>query len=242
MKSVDNEEKKEAAIRYYQEKEWIKSVTLLEDIIPFYKLTKDGENLYFMYCKCNWFLEDYYLAGYYFKRFVRQFPMSKNVEEALFMSAMCSVKNSPDYSLDQTETLNALDEMQIFIDMYPNSSRIDSCNQIMDNLESKLEMKQYEQAYLFYKTENYKAATVAFATTLEKFPNSPHKEDIGYYSVRSHYLLAINSITSKKKERLNDTLKSYRKFVSQFPESKKLSELDGIKNKVEKELELLEKT
>jgi outer membrane protein assembly factor BamD len=241
LKNPDNEAKKEGAFGYYDEGEWIKAITLLEDIIPFYKLTKDGEKLYFMYCMCSWNLEDFYLAGYYFKRFVRQYPTSKHVEEALFLSAMCSVKNSPQYSLDQTETLNALDEIQIFIDLYPNSSRMDSCNNIMDRLEGKLELKQFEQSYLFYKTENYKAAVVAFESTLEKYPNSAHKEDIGYYLVKSHYLLAMNSIPTKKKERLNNTLKSYRKFVALFPESKKRSEVDGIKKKVEKELEVLEK-
>ncbi len=241
LKSSDNEKKKQAAIRYYEEEEWIKAVTLLEDIIPFYKLTKDGEKLYFIYCMCSYNLKDYYLAGYYFKRFVRQYPTSKNVEESLYLSAMCSVKNSPQYSLDQTETLNALDEIQIFIDLYPNSSRIDSCNQIMDRLDAKLELKQYEQSYLFYKTENYQAAVVAFQSTLQKYPNSPHKEDIGYYLVRSNYLLASNSVPTKKKERLNNTLKSYRKFVALFPESKKRNEVDQIKKKVEKELEILEK-
>jgi outer membrane protein assembly factor BamD len=110
----------------------------------------------------------------------------------------------------------------------------------MDRLEAKLELKKYENAYLYYKTENYKAAVVAFESTLQKYPNSPHKEDIHYYLVKSNYLLAINSIPSKKKERLSNTLKSYRKFVALFPDSKNLSEVEQINKKAIKELELLE--
>ena len=97
----------------------------------------------------NYKLGDYYLSGFYFKRFIRQYPTSKNTEEAAFLSALCSVKNSPNYKLDQTETLNALDELQIFIDLYPNSNRIDSCNQIMDRLRGKLELKQFENSKLY---------------------------------------------------------------------------------------------
>ncbi len=242
MKNGSNEEKKNLAIKMHSEEEYLKSVTLLEDIIPYYKLTPDGEKLYFLYCMGNYNLGDYYLAGYYFKRFIRQYPTSKNVEEATFLSALCAVKNSPDYKLDQTETLNALDELQIFIDVYPESNRIDTCNIIMDNLRSKLEKKQYENSKMYFKTENYKAAVVAFKGTLEKYPESVYKEEMMFLTVKSSYLLAINSISSKKLERLEATLKSYRTFVAEFPESEWLSEAEGIKAKTDKEISNLADT
>lgn len=166
--------------------------------MPYYSLTTEGENLNFIYCMANYKTEDYYLSGYYFKRFIRKYPKSSRAEEALFLSAICSVKNSPEYSLDQTETYNALDQLQIFIDEYPNSSRIDSCNQIMDNLRAKLELKQFEYAKLYYKTENYNSAVVALEQTLQKFPESTYKEEIHYLLVLSNFKLAINSIDEKK--------------------------------------------
>jgi outer membrane protein assembly factor BamD len=185
----------------------------------------------------NYKTDDYYLSGYYFKRFIRKYPKSNLAEEALFLSAICSVKNSPEYSLDQTETYNALDQLQIFIDEYPSSSRIDSCNQIMDNLRAKLELKQFEYAKLYYKTENYNSAVVALEQTLQKFPESTFKEEIHYLLVLSNFKLAINSIDEKKMERLNNTLKSYRTFASLFPDSNKLDELNGIKKQTEKAIE-----
>ena len=236
VKNGSNEEKKIAALKYYNEGEYIKSVTLLEDIIPYYKLTPDGENLYYTYCMGNYKLGDHYLSGYYFKRFINQYPSSKHAEEAVFLSALCSVHNSPQYKLDQTETLNALDELQIFIDIYPESKRIDTCNQIMDKLRGKLELKQFENSKMYYRTGNYKAAVVAFSGTLENYPNSVHKEEILYLSVKSGYLLAINSIFNKKLERLESTLKSYRTFVAAFPDSEWINEVNSIKSKTEKEI------
>ena len=240
VKSNDNEEKKVAALAYYEEGEYIKCLTLLEEIIPFYKLTAEGDHLYFTYCMANYKIGDYYLAGYYFKRFLRQYPSSKNMEEAQFLSALCAVNNSPNYSLDQTETYNALDELQIFIDMYPNSSRIDTSNQIMDRLRAKLELKQFEYAKLYYRTENFKAAVVAFNGVLEKFPESVYKHEILYLLVKSNFSLAINSIPSKKLDRLYATLKSYRKFVAEFPDSEWIKEIEDIKVKTDKEIEILE--
>ena len=239
LKSNDYNLQKEKAIEYYEQGDWVKSLALLENVIPFYKLTPEGEKLYFYYCMANYKLGDYYLSGYYFSRFVGQYPKSPYCEEAMFLAALCSVHNSPQYSLDQTETYNALDGLQIFIDMYPNSSRIDTCNVIMDNLRAKLERKQFEYAKLYYQTENYKAAVVALEATLEKFPESRYEEEIRYLLVLSNYYLAINSISTKKLDRLHETLKSYSKFVAEFPESEKRKELDAIKEKTEKEIDLI---
>jgi outer membrane protein assembly factor BamD len=239
VKSTDNEAKKAGALKYYEEEEYIKSITLLEEIIPYYKLTPSGENLYYTYCMGNYKMGDYYLSGYYWKRFIRQYPTSKYVEEATYLSAMCAVNNSPGYKLDQTETLNALDELQIFIDLYPESNRIDTSNQIMDRLNGKLERKQFESSTMYHKTENYKAAVVAFEGFLEKYPNSKYKEEALYLSLRSSYLLAMNSIETKKLERLEATLKSYRTFVAAFPESTWTTDAEGVKSKTEKEMELM---
>ncbi len=240
LKSDDNEYKKEKAIEYYHNKEYLNAATLLEDIIPYYKLTPDGETLYYYYCMSNYYLGDYYLASYYFRRFINQYPNSKFTEECQFLSAMCSVKNSPDYSLDQTETLNAIDQLQIFVDMYPYSKKIDTCNQIMDRLNFKLETKDFEASKLYYQTENYKAAVVAFEIFLQNHPKSVFKEEAMYLLVLSSFELGINSIESKKLKRLEATLKSYRKFANEFPDSKWLKELKNVEKETKKAIKLME--
>ena len=161
-------------------------------------------------------------------------------EECQFLSALCSVHNSPEYALDQTETLNALDQLQIYIDMYPESERIDTCNLIMDKLHFKIETKKFESAKLYYHTENYKAAAVAFDNIDSKYPNSFYKEDVLYFTVLSRFELAINSVESKKLERLHNTIKSYRKFVDEYPESDKIGSLESLKNKTEEAIKLKE--
>lgn len=239
MKSEDENYKKDRAIQYFENKEYVSAAAVLEDVIPFFKLTRDGEKLYYYYCMANYNIGDYVLASYYFRRFINLYPSSEHAEECQFLSAMCSVHNSPNSSLDQTETLNALDQLQIFIDMNPNSSLVDSCNNIMDKLNLKLETKQFASSMLYYNTENYKAAVNSFVNHLVDYPNSSYKEEARYYEIRSRYELAINSIESKKSERLNDTMKSYRKFVVGFPNSEYLKELEVLTIKVEKEIKLL---
>lgn len=245
VKSSDMDLKSRKAIEYYEEGEYIKSLTLMEDAIPYYAgLRYNGfgaryDSLYFTYCMAHYQLDDYISAGYYFKRYAYKFPYSPLREEALFLSACCAANNSPNYHLDQTETLNALDEFQIFIDLYPNSERIDTCNQIMDRLRGKLELKRFEQCKQYYLTYQYQASAVAFESMLAEYPESVYKEDILYYIVKSNYLLASNSVESKKLERLQATLKSYDKFVAAFPNSSKRGELDQIKSKTEKDIKTI---
>jgi outer membrane protein assembly factor BamD len=110
----------------------------------------------------------------------------------------------------------------------------------MDGLHFKLETKSFESAKLYYKTENYKAAVVAFENLTRDYPNSVYKEEIFYHAVLSNFELAINSIESKKLERLENTMKSYRKFVAEYPESVKLKEIEAVKTKTETAIKLIE--
>jgi outer membrane protein assembly factor BamD len=54
---------------------------------------------------------------------------------------MCSVSNSPEFTLDQNDTEIAINTLQQFIDKYPNSTLVDSCNHVMDRLRMKLEKR-----------------------------------------------------------------------------------------------------
>src|SRR5690606_11888444 len=129
-------------------------------------------------------------------------PASPKAEEALFLSAMCSVQNSPQHSLDQNETELAINDLQQFVNRFPSSNLVDSCNTIMDRLRFKLEKKEFEAVKLYSKTENYRAAVSSAMTFMEDFPMSEFKEEAGFLLIKNSYLLSKNSVDSKKKERI----------------------------------------
>jgi outer membrane protein assembly factor BamD len=220
VKGEDYEKKYEKAYEMFKGKKYVQSLTLFEQILPKYKLTPKGEDIYYHYAYCHWHLKDYYLAGFYFKQFVRQYPNSKFAEECAFLGAMSNVKVSPEFSLDQTDTYSALDEIQLFIDEYPLSARIDTCNKIMDKLRSKLEVKLYNYAKLYYKMENYKASYTALHAALQQYPNTQFREEMLFMMLNSAHKLADNSVNYKKLERFEETIKVYHKFAARYPDSK----------------------
>ena len=98
---------------------------------------------------------------------------------------------------------------------------------MIDELRLKLEKKAFDNAKLYYLTENYKSATVALQNMLRDIPDSPHREEIEFLVVKSSYLLADNSIESKKEERLTNTIENYHKFVDKYKDSKYIKDAES---------------
>lgn len=236
LKSDDHEYKTEKAMEYYNNKKYDKSLALFEAVIPYKRLSPNFEELYFKYAFSNYKVGDFYLANYYFKSFAKQFPNSEYAEESMFMAAICSVKNSPNYLLDQTETQAAIDELQLFMNRYPLSPKKDTCNKIVDQLVTKLEKKAYENAYLYYKTENYKSAVIAFKGVLQDFPASKMKNEVMLLIIKSGYKYANLSIDEKKAERYRETMKNYNNFASLFTDGAKKADAEMYNNYCIKEL------
>ena len=223
----------------YDDGQELRSIELYEQIYQRMPKTNEGELSYFRIGKGYYLAGDYYMAGYYLGQFSQRFSMSQKSEEALFLSAMCSVQNSPDFSLDQNETDIAINDLQQFIDRFPSSKLVDSCNVIIDKLRFKLEKKDFYAVKLYSQTDNYRAATSAAITFLNDFPISIYKEEVSYLLVKNSYFLSKNSIESKKKDRIEKTIERYYNFVASFPNSVyidvvsnyyKQIELDKIKN------------
>lgn len=231
LKGSDYDLKYETAVKLFEEEKYDRSLPLLEELVPLFRGTARAEKVYYYYCYCNYNLDFLYEAAYHFKKYSTTFPSSKHAEETLFMSAYCTYELSPKPSLDPTNTFNAINELQLFANTYPEHELVDSTNVLMDQLRDKLEEKAYLNAKQYYTIYDYKAAIVALQNTVEKFPDTPHKEEIGLLIVKSNYYLAVNSVEKKKLERFNNTIDAYHNFVDSYENSKYLKEAENFYKK-----------
>ena len=85
----------------------------MEQVVPVYRGKPQAEKLMFMYSNTYYQLEDYYLSGYQFERFIVSYPKSDSVELASYKSASSYYQLSPRYSLDQTDTYIGLEKLQV---------------------------------------------------------------------------------------------------------------------------------
>jgi outer membrane protein assembly factor BamD len=220
LKSDDYGKKFEMANSLFESGQEVRSIALYEQIYQRMPKSGEGELSYFRIGKAYYIGKDYYMAGYYLGMFAQRFPSSPKAEDALFLSALCGVQNSPESSLDQNETELAINDLQQFVDRYPNSRLIDSCNTIIDGLRYKLEEKDYNAVQLYSKTEGYRAAVSSSLTFMDDFPMSGFKEEVYFILVKNSYLLLKNSVKSKKMARIDETIERYSNFVALYPESK----------------------
>jgi outer membrane protein assembly factor BamD len=237
LKSNDYDKKYHAALKYYDEGECSRTLSILEELIPIYKATARAETIYYYHAYSNYCVEDYVLAAYFFRNFVKLYPNSKHAEECAYMNAYCFYQLSPRYTLDQEDTKMAIKEMQSFINRFPNSSRIEQCNKLIDQMRGKLEKKYFEIARQYYHTEDYKAAITAFQTLLKDFPDTKYREEVLFLSVKSSYRYAKLSVVTKQEERYSATVDFYYKFVVAFPQSKYANEVEGMFTASQKAIE-----
>jgi outer membrane protein assembly factor BamD len=237
LKSTDYEEKYQMAFVFYEQADYHRAIQLFDQVIPFYRGTERAENIAYHYAYAHYKQKDYILASFYFKRFVSTFPRSQHVEECTYMSAYCKYLDSPVYSLDQSSTLEAIQELQLFINQYPGSERVENANKLIDDLRSKLEMKALETARLYFKMENYKSAISSYNNVLKDFPDTDYREEIMFLILQAHFNLANKSIDSMKEERYENALEAYDTFIAQFPQSNYYSEAGQIQIRIKTQLE-----
>jgi len=233
VKSDDYQVKFDEANKLYEAGKWERCVGLFEQVYQRSPKSPQGEVSYYRMGMACYRVEDWYLASYYLSSFQLKFPYSKQVEETMYLAALCAVHNSPEASLDQTETEVALNELQNFISRFPNSERVDTCNTVMNGLRFKLQTKDMLNVRLYSKTENFRAATVAAKAFLENYPISTFREEASAIYLRNMYKLAINSIESKQDERITETQEAFLRFLAEFPESLYLREFESYPGKLE---------
>ena len=228
LKSSDMDAKYIAAMEYYEAEKYDRASALFEELIPIFRGTERAEEVYYSYCYCNYQLNLLYAASYHFKKFSVTYPLSEHAQETLFMYAYSNYLLSPIPTLDATETNNGIDALQLFINTYPQHELVDSSNVLMDKLRNKLEEKSYLNSKQYYKIFEFKAAIVAINNTLLDFPETKYREELTFLILKSHYLLAENSIKKKKLERIDNTIDAYYTFVDAFKDSKYMKEAQNI--------------
>ena len=234
LKGNDMEAKLKVADEYYAKKKYEKAIPIYEQLLTILKGQKSIDEIYYKYANAHYLNGSYELAAFYLRSFYNTYPSSPNAEQAAFDEAMCYLKDSPRYTLEQGSTQKAIDAFQEFVNRYPKSTRMELANGKIDELRAKLRKKAYESAYLYYKIGQYYAASVAMANFLKDFPEYESPEKINYLVVKSLKKYADGSYREKQQERLKEEVKAYEAFKVKYPNSQYIAELDKMQSTIKK--------
>ena len=173
LKNDDIKTKYDMAESYYENQEFRRARRLFEQIKPKYRGKPQGERITFFYANCLLNTKNYLLSAYEFESFTKAYPLSEKVEDANYLSAFSYYKLSPVHSLDQDETNDAVEKLQEFINKYPNSERMSSANELVQELRIKLEFKAFEIAKQYNTIRNYKSAIIVLDDVISDYPGTP---------------------------------------------------------------------
>jgi outer membrane protein assembly factor BamD len=253
QKNGNSEEKYNAAIKYFEEKDYYKANLLLEEVLPTLKGQAGAEKGLFYNAYTYYYGKQYIMSSHYFKEFYETYPRSESSEESLFMHAKSLYKDSPQYNLDQTNSLDAMGAIQEFANRFPQSTRMEEINKMAEDLTRKLEIKAFESAKLYYNTGSYnsilyKSAVIAFNNFQHTYPASSFTEEASFLKMDAQYKLALSSYEAiikngakvyLKKDRLYDTIEFYHNFIDKYPESKYKKAAELIYESCQNELKQL---
>ena len=233
LKGSDPALKFEWAKKYYEAKKYSRAISLLEDVAAYYKGTELSSEVLYLIAKSYEGRKDFLSAEVYFSSYVKAFPRGKYAEECRFMIGYCHYKESPEARLDQSTTQNAIKHLQEFVELYPESERVNEAYALIMELNDKLAYKSFLNARLYYNMgnymgNNYRSSIITAENTLKKYPDTKYREDLYMLILRSKYQIAMQSVEAKKAERFGNTIDEYLNYMSEFPNGKYVKEAQKI--------------
>ena len=242
LKSKDPELKYQKALTYFNDKQYVKAQTLLDEVTSYYRGTDRSQDVLVYLSRSYMGQKDYSAAAEYYQAYIRNYPKGRYIIEARFQVGHCYYLDAPDAKLDQTETRKAIDFFTQFIDMHPESPYVEQAYNEMNELYDKLAYKEFLNAKMYYNLgtylgNNYLSAEIVAKNAIKNYPTNKYQEDLNWLILQAKYQQVLSSIESKREERARETLDEYYSFVTQYPNSKHINTAEKIGKELKKILE-----
>ena len=241
LKERDYDYMYEAAKEYYMAGQYEKSIQLLNDVITIMKGSDRGEESVYMLGMSYLKNKEYDIAAQTFQQYYTSYPRGTYTERARFYAGKALWISSPEAQLDQSDTYKAIQELQLFLEFYPNSPYRDEAQDIIFEAQDKLVEKELNAAKLYYNLgsylgNNFQSCVICAQNALKDYPYTKYREDLALLVMKAKYELAYNSVLSKKAERYRDAVDECYAFKNEYNESANVKLADELLQKAEEAL------
>lgn len=234
LKSGTIDEKLAYAQKAFDQQRYVQASTLLGDIVPLLKGTEKAEDALYLLGLSYFENKDYPNASVCFKQYYSRYPKGKYTELARFYCGYGYYLDSPEPQLDQTDTMHAIEELQGFLDYFPQSERVTIAQNAIFEMQDKLTLKELQNAQLYYNLGNfmnnnyYESSIIVAKNAIKNYPYSKYKEDLEMLILKSRYQEAKESVDERKADRYRVVLDEYYSFVNNYPDGPNREEADRI--------------
>lgn len=225
LKSQDPDLKYSYAKKYFNQKKYVRSATLLEEVVQYYRGRTEAEESLYLLAQSYYGQKDYVTASEYFKTYFNTYPKGEFAELARYYSAYGLYLDSPDPRLDQTQTYESISQFLLYLEYYPQSERAKEAQEILFELQEKLAHKEYLAAKLYYNLgtylgNNYQASVITAENALKSYPDTKYREELIYLIIASKFEEATVSVEERLQGRYREVVDQYYNYMNEFPEGK----------------------
>lgn len=167
--------------------------------------------------------ESYVLALNEYREFLAYYPTHERVDYAQFKLGMTYFRQMHGPDRDQTETKEAIRELTIFVERYPNSKLIEEGRQRLREARDRLSTYEYNVGYHYYRSRWWPGAVDRFTTLLKNDPQFTRRDSVYFYLAECFM----------KVDRPAEALPYFDRLLKEFEQSEHLIEaqkrVDAIK-------------
>jgi outer membrane protein assembly factor BamD len=149
-----------------------------------------------------------------FREFLTFYPTHRRADYAQYKLGMAHFRQMRAPQRDQTETRETVQELQTFVDRFPNSSLMPEASGKLREAKDRLAQSSYLVGYFYFRQRWYVGAEDRFRAVLKEDPQFTNRDAVYFY-------LAESLIRTKREA---EALPILEKLVAEFEQSEHLQE------------------
>lgn len=147
-----------------------------------------------------------------YSEFLAFFPTNPRADYAQYKLGMVHFRQMRGPQRDQTQTREAIKELETFVTRYPNSALLEEGKARLRDARDRLSQSDYEVGYFYFRQRWFPGAVDRFKTLLKQDPEFTNRDAVYFY-------LAEALVRSPNPSGKAEALPYYERLIEEFQQS-----------------------
>jgi outer membrane protein assembly factor BamD len=165
--------------------------------------------------------ESLLLGANEFREFLTFYPTHARADYAQLQLARSFVEQMLGPERDQSATKDAIREIEIFLQRFPNSALMPEARKMERDARDRLSEASYRVGFFYFRNRYYSGAIDRFREVLKTDPAYTNRDAVYYHLAESLYRLSVQSDQPAHKA---EALPYYERLLKEFEKSEYLEE------------------
>jgi outer membrane protein assembly factor BamD len=165
--------------------------------------------------------ESLLLGANEFREFLTFYPTHARADYAQLQLARSFVEQMLGPERDQSATKDAIKEIEIFLQRFPNSKLMPEARKMERDARDRLSESSYRVGFFYFRNRYYSGAIDRFREVLKTDPAYTNRDAVYYHLAESLYRL---SLQADRPEHKAEALPYYERLLKEFEKSEYLEE------------------